>query len=59
MGLTKQYLKYDDVGIFGVVASACCNVVQLDEERLLVAGCELVYLWNTRTQDKVTIICNL
>lgn len=56
MGLTKQYLRYKEEGIFGVVASKLCNAafVQRKPYRFVVTGgANVVNVWDTKFQRKV------
>ncbi|XP_008113480.1 WD repeat-containing protein 3 [Anolis carolinensis] len=58
MGLTKQYLRYTSTALFGVVASQKGNIVyvSLRGEKgryVAVPACEHVFIWDTRTGDKV------
>lgn len=59
MGLTKQYLRYADAALFGVIASQKGNIayVTLRGEKgryVAVPACEHVFLWDTRKGEKVS-----
>lgn len=55
MGLTKQYLRFEPAGIFGVVAAKTCNSVYLKPQHRFVAagGTNIVTVLDTRLQRKV------
>ena len=58
MGLTKQYLRYNPVAQFGVIASSRCNVVMLQMRNtkaryIAVAAVENVIIWDIRVGEKV------
>uniref|UniRef100_A0A8C6XQW5 WD repeat domain 3 n=1 Tax=Naja naja TaxID=35670 RepID=A0A8C6XQW5_NAJNA len=60
MGLTKQYLRYADTALFGVIASQKGNIayVTLRGEKgryVAVPACEHVFLWDTRKGEKILI----
>ncbi|XP_058022127.1 WD repeat-containing protein 3 [Ahaetulla prasina] len=60
MGLTKQYLRYADAALFGVIASQKGNIayVTLRGEKgryVAVPACEHVFLWDTRKGEKILI----
>uniref|UniRef100_A0A8C5T0F5 WD repeat-containing protein 3 n=1 Tax=Laticauda laticaudata TaxID=8630 RepID=A0A8C5T0F5_LATLA len=60
MGLTKQYLRYADAALFGVIASQKGNIayVALRGEKgryVAVPACEHVFLWDTRKGEKILI----
>uniref|UniRef100_A0ABM5FR07 WD repeat-containing protein 3 n=1 Tax=Pogona vitticeps TaxID=103695 RepID=A0ABM5FR07_9SAUR len=61
MGLTKQYLRYTDTALFGVVASQKGNIVYVtlrgEKGRYVaVPACEHVFIWDTRKGEKVLIL---
>ncbi|XP_071956729.1 WD repeat-containing protein 3-like [Antedon mediterranea] len=61
MGLTKQYLRYVQSTVFGVVASNNAHIVyiSLDGERsnlIAVPAVEHVIIWNIRKNEKVLIL---
>ncbi|CAL8082924.1 unnamed protein product [Orchesella dallaii] len=61
MGLTKQYLRFESAGIFGVVAAKTCNTAYLKPQSRFVAtgGVNVVLVWDTRLQRKVaTLNCD-
>ena len=58
MGLTKQYLRYEQSALFGVVGSAKANIVLLQKQGVLgrycaVGACENIIVWDLRTEEKV------
>lgn len=58
MGLTKQYLAYQAVGNFNIVASANANIVfvtydKTDGRYVAVGAAEKVYVWDLRLGEKV------
>lgn len=57
MGLTRDYLRYAQCEVFGVIASNKCNVVFLDVrgtrgKYCAVGACEDVIVWDIRTGEK-------
>ena len=56
MGLTSQYLKYEPVGVFGLVTSGRCPPACLSP-RVVAAGCvENVLIWNVVTGERVALL---
>ena len=58
MGLTRNYLRYAQCEVFGIIAGNKCNVVFLDVrgtkgKYCAVGACEDVIVWDIRTGDKV------
>ncbi|KAK2177320.1 hypothetical protein NP493_607g01054 [Ridgeia piscesae] len=62
MGLTKQYLRYADAGLFNVIGSSNANVVFIvpksdtDSKLCAVAACEHVFIWDLRKGEKVATL---
>ena len=56
MGLTSQYLKYDPVGVFGLVASGRCPPACLSNRVAATAACENVLVWNFVTGERVALL---
>lgn len=53
MGLTKQYLAYQPVGSFNIIASPSCNIAfvtyeKVDGRYVAVGAAEEVYIWDLR-----------
>lgn len=62
MGLTKQYLRYSQEGIFGVVASKTCNAafIQKRPYRFVVTGgANIVNVWDIKFQRRVSFIAEI
>ena len=58
MPLTRQYLRYAQAEVFGVIASNKSNVLFLDVrgtrgKYCAVGACEDVIVWDIRTGEKV------
>lgn len=61
MGLTKQYLRYDCIGSFGVIASRACNIKFINNQGVTgrfvaVGGADSLIIWDLRTGDKTAHI---
>ena len=61
MGITKQYLRFNPVAQFGVIASPRCNVVMLQMRNttaryVAVAAVEIVIIWDIRIGSKVLVL---
>ena len=65
MGLTKQYLRYADAGLFNVIGSPNANVVFIapksdtDSKMCAVAACEHVFIWDLRKGEKVSALSSV
>lgn len=59
MGLTKQYLRYAPLNIFGIVAGTRCNPKLLrafkrtDGKFVAVGACEYVFVWDLKKGETV------
>ena len=58
MGLTKQYLRYSDCGVFNIIGSVQANISYLPYKNTqgkycVVAACEQVIVWDTKKGEKV------
>ena len=58
MGVTKQYLRYTDCGVFNVIASSRANIAYLPYKDIkgkycVVAACENIIVWDTKKNEKV------
>ena len=60
MGLTNQYLKYGECGIFNVIAGSKANINFLSYRGIngkycVVGACEHLFIWDTKKGEKVSI----
>lgn len=60
MGLTRQYVRYAECGLFGVVGSQKSNLLLLSlhgsKGRYCAVGvCENVVIWDLKTSEQVTM----
>lgn len=56
-GLTKQYLRFNPTGIFGICSSRICNAVFLKPSKFIATGgTNIINLWDTRFKRKVIVI---
>jgi U3 small nucleolar RNA-associated protein 12 len=58
MGLTKQYLRYVPTNIFGIIASARCNIKLINfkgtsGKYAAVGACEYVIIWDIKKGETV------
>ncbi|XP_043104416.1 WD repeat-containing protein 3 [Puntigrus tetrazona] len=62
MGLTKQYLRYAESAVFGVIGSQKANIAFVtlrggEKGRYVAVGaCEHVFIWDVRKAEKVLIL---
>ena len=61
MGLTKQYLRYAPLNIFGIVASTRCNIKLIryrgtSGKFAAVGACEYVFIWDLKKGETVNFI---
>ena len=56
MGLTSQYLKYEPVGVFGLVTSGRCPPAALSPRIVATACVENVLVWNVTTGERVALL---
>jgi U3 small nucleolar RNA-associated protein 12 len=54
MGITKQYLRYAEASIFGIISGNRSNIqyIQHDGSKYILCGsCEYVFVWNTKKNE--------
>ena len=66
MGLVKNYLRYQQCGVFNVIGSTWAGLVLLDSTSgknkqicAAVGACENVHLWNLRKGEQVCFLLYL